>query len=244
MALVSKKTFRKWAKALTDRGLTMEGVELMAEFGNTVKFKMRRPIGNVYTIEDNLVSFPVGAVWFDGSIATIEGGKKPGDIVTLPFEAGNINPKVIYCEVNFSCVPVANKIVSVGAAAPEDYDFFTAIRLALGGVDVDDFASFGLIDKDTWDNGFEPAPGDPVESYKGLHSMFDQDTGDTVPGFLRKAVATLTWVPADPPQVPTGFWSAADESAEQNPFGIIWFNSGQIAGEDNGYPTSPSIGLY
>ena len=254
MALISKKTFRKWARPLTERGLTLENVELMAESGNGIILKPRQRIENGYSIEGQTVSFNVGVVWLDGSTVPIKGNKKPGDIVTLPFGSINREPQVIYCEVNFACASSPNFFSFEGL--PEDYDieFFTANKVVIGagtsGVDnIPDHALFGVVSKKIWEEG-EEVEG-VVESFVRLDSLFDTGTGETVPGFLRKQVGTITWIDADPPTIPTGFWSAQPLSAQFDPSGetnasrLISFNLSAQASEENGWENYlPSLGLY
>jgi len=249
MALISKKTFRKWARPLTERGLTLENVELMAESGNGIILKPRQRIENGgYSVEGGRVFFNVGVVWLDGSTVPIKGNKKPGDIVTLPFESNNREPKVIYCEVNFTCASSPNFFSFEGV--PEDYDieFFTANKVVIGAGtsgfgNIPDHALFGVVSKKIWDEGIEEEG--VVESFTALYSFFDTNTGDTVPGFLRKQVGTITWIDADPPTIPVGFWSAEYLNPQFDPSRIISFNLSAQVSEENGWENYlSSLSLY
>jgi hypothetical protein len=254
MALISKKTFRKWARPLTERGLTLENVELMSEMGNGITFKPRQKIETGYAVVGSRVVFNVGVVWLDGSIVPIQGDKKPGDIISLPFDVIGRKPQVIYCELHYSCVSSPNIYTFEGYPENFEVNFFTANKVVVGAgtsgvANIPDYAIFGVATKKIFQEG-EVIDG-VVESFSQLNSLFDASTGDTVPGFIRKIVGTITWIDADPPTVPIGFWSAQpltaqfDPKEELNASRMIVFNSTMLATEQNALNNFPSsLSLY
>lgn len=230
MSLVSKKTFRKWAKVLTDRGLTLENFERYAEMGGTVAttLKMRGDRGGDYSITANQLSFRIGAVYLDGALVGWDGGKNPGDTYTLTFNPNDARPKVVYCELNFVHHGEYNYIDVDQTPDPYITEFYTPTRAVADG-----HATFGIMNQ-------EDFIGEEVR----LDAVIDTDTNTGDPGYLRKPVALLEWIPADPPLIPNGYWRANDwTTSGDSPARLIVFNLSASPGEDGGFVTSSTMGL-
>lgn len=133
MSLVSKKTFRKWAQALTDRGLTVNDAEVVAEIGNAAYIKGQKqliPASSSVQIGLNAVSFMVGAVWINGTAHEFFDGP-PGTRVAVPFD--RIEDDVtVYVYVPF--IAVLNYRPSIPVDSGEDeIPNWQVIRVDLNG---------------------------------------------------------------------------------------------------------------
>jgi hypothetical protein len=210
MALVSKKTIRKWASVLTSRGLTFDNAESFAQSGNSVKVKQKvRRIG-LFTIDEaaGTVSWRVGCVWLDGTLVTITGGLNPGDTKTLTFNANDHRPRRIYCKLDFTHYSALNETTITTPPDPEEVtQFYTVIRAQSSGTA--DF-EMGLV-------------ADETPAFLSTAATIDIADNSGTAGTRRVPVANLTWVEADPPDIPAGYWSIAVESSA-NPSALIAFN--------------------
>lgn len=210
MALVSKKTIRKWASVLTLRGLTFDNADGFTQFGNSVAVKQKvRRIG-LFTIDEaaGTVEWKVGCVWLDGTLVTINGSLKPGDTKTLTFNANDHRPRRIYCKLNFTHVATLNESTVTTPPDPQEVSqFYTTVRaVASGAADFE----IGLVEAET-------------ESFLSTPCYINTITNVGTTGTRRVPVANLTWVEADPPDIPFGYWTIAVESSA-NPSALIAFN--------------------
>ena len=210
MALVSKKTIRKWASVLTSRGLTFDNFDGFSQMGNsvTVKQKVRR-VG-LFTINEltGRVSWNVGCVWLDGTLVTIQGGLKPGDEKTLTFSPSDHRPRRIYCRLSFTHLASINQTSITVPPGPEEFsEFYTTVRAEASGAA--DF-EIGLVEAE-------------IDSFLSTPCYINTITNVGTTGTRRIPVADLTWVEADPPAIPFGYWTIAVNPAA-NPSGLIAFN--------------------
>jgi hypothetical protein len=228
MALVSKKTIREWARVLTSRGLTFDNVDGFAESGNSVKVKQKvRRIG-LFTIDENVgsVTWNVGCVWLDGTLVTINGSLKPGDSKTLTFNANDHRPRRIYCKLDFTHVAELNETTITTPPDPEEVSqFYTTIRAAASGSA--DF-EMGLVEDET-------------EAFLSTEATINTTTNVGTTGTRRIPVANLTWVEADPPEIPSGYWMIEVESSA-NPSALIAFNITDYS-DSRTWPTINSLTL-
>lgn len=206
MALISKKTFRKWAKALTARGLTFENAELFAEFGNTITIKQKRTQSGIFTIDQQAgtISWNVGAVWFNGGLVPID-GLDTGEEITLSFNLSDHREQTVYCRLDFNHHGELNEQEEI--SPPATITFYTATR-----ADEDGNASFEV--------GFTE---DETSSFLSTPATINTTTNAGTTGIKRLPVATLTWIEPDPPLIPFGFWSA-EQTLVADPSKLIIFN--------------------
>lgn len=230
MALVSKKTIRKWASVLTSRGLTFDNAESFAQSGNSVKVKQKvRRIG-LFTINEaaGTVEWKVGCVWLDGTLVTINGSLKPGNTKTLTFNANDHRPRRIYCKLDFTHVATLNESTVTTPPGPEEVSqFYTTVRAEASGAA--DF-EMGFVE----DENKTPEDEDE-ESFLSTPCYINTIDNSGTTGTRRIPVADLTWVEADPPDIPFGYWTIA-VNPSANPSGLIAFNINDYSGSGT-WPT-------
>ncbi|MCO1498248.1 hypothetical protein, partial [Limosilactobacillus reuteri] len=74
---------------LTDRGLTFENAERFSELGNTVTVRRKRSQVGIFTVDQTgLISWSMGAVWFNGGILPVT-GTDTGETISLSFSASD-----------------------------------------------------------------------------------------------------------------------------------------------------------
>jgi hypothetical protein len=226
MGLISKKTFRKWAQPLTDRNLTLENIERFTEVGNTIHFRARRTQSGIFTVDqaEGKVTWEVGCAWLDGGIVDIYGTYiddtedepvevvgiiTPGQKIVVPFDRLDHREQVIYCLMHYIHHGVANRItIFEDLPAPEEViDFYTATRAECS----DDQVTF----ESDFSTGGELEVNTPV--------YIDKFTNAGTTGVKGVPICRLTWVEADPPNIPYGYWSASTYGAS-DPSKIIIFN--------------------
>jgi hypothetical protein len=227
MALISKKTFRKWAQVLTDRQLTLENVERFAEIGNTVSVtrKVEIPFGETFAVNQRgSVSFKVGLAWLNGTSVGFAGGLTTGDTRTLLFDSIDHKQKSIYCRLDFTHSAVLNENTATFPPDPvEVVQFYTTTYAVPSGL-----ADFEL-------QNTEDETGD----YTSLPAFINTTTNAGTTGTRRIKVATLDWVEADPPNIPSGFWTASTFGVE-SPSKLIIFNINDYT-TDGRWPTISSM---
>jgi len=210
MALVSKKTIRKWASVLTSRGLTFDNADGFTQSGNSVAVKQKvRRIG-LFSINEGIgtVTWKVGCVWLDGTLIPLADGLQPGSEKTLSFSVNDHRPRRIYCRLDFTHVATLNQTTITISPNPEEVtEFYTTIRAEASGT-----ANFeiGLVQDET-------------DSFLSAPSSINTTTNVGTTGTRRIPVANLSWVEADPPSIPTGYWTIAVEP-NANPSALIAFN--------------------
>lgn len=228
MALVSKKTIRKWAAVLTSRGLTFDNAEGFAEFGNSVAVKQKVRRVGLFTIDEELgrITWKVGAVWLDGTLVALAGGLKPGDDKTLTFAVNDHRPRRIYCRVNFTHVAAINETTITTPPDPEEVtQFYTTIRATASGT-----ADFEIAFTESETPSFLSTP-----------ATINTTTNAGTTGTRRIPVANMTWVEADPPDIPSGYWTVqVDPSA--NPSALIVFNISDYS-DSRTWPTINELAL-
>jgi hypothetical protein len=228
MALVSKKTIRKWASVLTSRGLTFDNADGFTQSGNSVAVKQKVRRVGLFTINEKngLVTWKVGCVWCDGTLVTINGSLKPGDSKTLTFNANDHRPRRIYCKLDFTHVAALNQTTITTPPDPEEVsEFYTTIRAAASGSA--DF-EMGLVEDET-------------EAFLSTPAIINTITNAGTTGTKRIPVADLTWVEADPPDIPKGYWTIAVNPAA-NPSGLIAFNINDYS-DSRTWPTINELAL-
>lgn len=228
MALVSKKTIRKWASVLTSRGLTFDNADGFTQFGNSVAVKQKvRRVGLFKIDEKNgLVTWKVGCVWLDGTLVPIAGNLRPGDDKTLSFAVNNRLERKIYCKLNFVHSAVINQTTITSPPDPEEVSqFWTTIRAVASGP-----ASFEM--------GFTQ---DETDAFLSTPAEINTISNAGTTGTKRIAVATLSWVEADPPSIPSGYWTIA-VNPSANPSGLIAFNINDYS-DSRTWPTINSLAL-
>jgi hypothetical protein len=154
------------------------------------------------------VTWKVGCVWLDGTLIPLAGGLQPGSEKTLSFSVNDHRPRRIYCRLDFTHVAALNQTTITIPPNPEEVtEFYTTIRAEASGT-----ANFeiGLVQDET-------------DSFLSTPSYINRITNEGTTGTKRMAVADLTWVEADPPNIPEGYWSIAVNPAA-NPSGLIYFN--------------------
>jgi hypothetical protein len=218
MALISKKTFREWAKVLTDRGLTFDNVDLIAENGNGVTVKQKKEgltFGSI-TIKEfpAEISFKLGAVWFNGGLIPWK-DYTIGDTVTIPFTALDDNQlrreQTVYARLDFEHYAEYNQFETF--APPSIINFWTVTRAH----QVDDIGA-GV----QFEIGFtQPNPGEPV--YNSSPCIVNTVTNTGTVGIARQAVAVISYVQADPPEIPRGYWKVSTV-AGSDPTRMLIFN--------------------
>ena len=209
MALISKKTFRKWAQVLTDRQLTLENVERFAEIGDTVVIKRKVEFEGTFGVtQSGTVSFKVGLAWLNGTAVDFAGGLTTGDTKTLSFNPHDRQQKSIYCRLDFTHHAVINEqTYTVPPDPPGSVQFYTT-TYAVPASDAD----FELQNTE-----------DETSDYVSLPAYINTTTNVGTTGTRRIKVATLDWVEADPPNIPSGFWTASTFGVE-SPAKLIIFN--------------------
>lgn len=228
MALVSKKTIRKWASVLTSRGLTFDNADGFTQSGNSVAVKQKVRRVGLFTIDEKngLVTWKVGCVWCDGTLVPIAGNLKPGDEKTLSFAAGNHLPRRIYCKLNFTHVAALNQATITTPPDPEEVSqFYTTIRASAPGPAI-------------FEIGFVQ---DETDAFLSIPAYINTITNAGTTGTKRVAVADLTWVEADPPNIPEGYWTIA-VNPSANPSGLIAFNINDYS-DSRTWPTINSLVL-
>jgi hypothetical protein len=220
MALISKKTFREWAKVLTDRGLTFDNVDLVAESGNGITVKQRREglQFGAMTIKEfpATVSWRLGAVWFNGGLIPWK-DRTIGDIVTIPFAPLDANQlrreQTIYVRLDFKHHAEYNQFEIF--APPTILNFWTVTRAH----QVDDIGSGVQIEV-----GFtQPIPAQGEIVYDSTPAYINTLTNAGTIGTARQAVATISYVEPDPPTIPFGYWKATTIPGS-DPSKMIIFN--------------------
>jgi len=227
MALISKRTVRKWAKPLTEKQLTFSGTESVAESGNTVTVKIRGAAeASGYAITESTIIFKTGAIWLDGSTLPLVGGVAVGADWPLAFNDSDKRPKVIYAQVNFIHHGEFNKIL-VEVPLPEvDYEIerYTPTRpIPDPGVN-GGAATYGLIEEDDFLGSVDDIP------FNNAALVMNTTTDAVIEhGFLLKPVARMEWIPPELPHVPEGFWTAYDWPATgDSPSKLVFFNMNDI----------------
>jgi hypothetical protein len=201
MRLVSKKTFRQWAKALTERGLTVNDAEVSAEIGNAIYVKGTKqtidPVSSV-TVKIGVVSFPIGAVWINGSTYTFP-SIPPGTVVNLQFGIGSESDWLVYCYVPYIAITDGKPSIPVDESSDEILNW-QVVRVDLAG-----------------DIGLEIIQqSDVTPEYENTASTVDSETGVASLGWTRKLLVQITKNPN------TGEWYAA---VNQDPSSLIIFNA-------------------
>tara|TARA_R110000868_G_scaffold363837_1_gene626259 strand:- start:927 stop:1664 length:738 start_codon:yes stop_codon:yes gene_type:complete len=242
MALISKKTFRKWAQPLTDRKLTLENAERFAEVGNTVHVRARRTQSGIFTVDQaaGKVTWEAGCAWLDGGVVNTYGtyiddtGDEPvetvgiitpGQKIVVTFDRLDHREQVIYCLLHYIHHGVANQsTIFEDLPAPEEViDFYTATRAECVDDQVtfeSDFSTGGTLDID-------------------LPVYINTFTNVGTTGIKGVPVCRLTWVEADPPDVPYGYWSASTYGAS-DPSKIIIFNLNDYS-DGRSWPTTSEM---
>ena len=236
MALISKRTFRKWAQPLTGRKLTLENAERFAEVGNTVTVRARRTQSGIFTVnqEEGKVTWEVGCAWLDGGVVNTYGtyidetGDEavetvgvitPGQKIVVPFDKSNHQSQVVYCLLHYIHQGVENKTTLLGP--PEEItNFYTATRAEC----VDGQVTF---ESDIISGG---------ELQVNVPVYIDTSTNVGTTGVRGIPVCLLSWVEAEPPSIPYGYWTATTYDASdpstfviagydaQDPSKLIIFN--------------------
>lgn len=224
MALISKKTFREWARILTARGLTLENAELFAESGNTITVRQRRRRVGIFTIDGRRITWRVGCAWMNGGSVPWLGLLRPGTEIVKVFASGDRRQQRIYCRVDFTHHSELNESIVAG---PPDVvtQFYTTTRAV-----PDSHASFEV--------GFVE---DETETFLSEAALINTVTNVGTVGIRRIPVATITWIPADQPSVPFGFWQVANYGGE-NAGGLIIFNISDYS-DGRLWPTINSLEL-
>jgi len=177
MSLLSKRTFRKWAKVLTERGLTVDDADLVAEVGNTVYVKGKPPLDDTspITVEDNFVTFTVGAVWINGT-TYMHPGFPPGSTCTMGFSSGDGSDVLIYCYVPYQAVTAYRPTTPIDPPGDEVPNW-QVIRVDLAG-----------------DIAFEAVQeSDSSSEYENTPSIVDPETGSCSLGWHRRQLIRLTF---------------------------------------------------
>ncbi len=232
MALISKKTFREWARVLTARGLTLENAELFAESGNTITVRQRRRRVGIFTIDElaRTITWRIGCAWLDGGSVPWEGSLLPGTEIVKLFDPADHRQQRIYCRLDFRHVSVINE--SIVSGTPDVVtQFWTTVRAepnAGGGGGGDASFEVGFVEDET-------------ATFLSEAASINTATNVGTVGIRRIPVASITWIPADPPLVPYGFWQVESYGGE-NAGGLIIFN---IADYSDGriWPTINSLEL-
>lgn len=200
MSLISKRTFRKWAKALTDRGLTVENADVVAEIGNTVYVKgAPQPVGDPsIKVTFDVVSFTVGAVWLNGHTYTYP-SFPPGSTGTLVFNSSSNSDFLIYCFVPYIAVVNYRPTNPISPPGPEEPSY-QVIR-----VDINGDINFEIVEE-----------SEVTPEYENTPSIVDSLTGACTAGWTRRLLVRLTKSTFD------GKWYAS--VASQNPEELLIFN--------------------
>jgi hypothetical protein len=204
--------------------------------GNSVSVKQKvRKVG-LFTINEQIgrVSWKVGCVWLDGTLVTIQGGLKPGDEKTLNFGPSDHRPRRIYCRLRFTHLASINQTSITIPPDPEEFsEFYTTVRAEASGAA--DF-EMGFAE----DENKVPEDEDE-ESFLSTPCYINTlDNSGTI-GTRRIPVADLTWVEADPPAIPAGYWTIA-VNPSANPSGLIAFNINDYS-DSRTWPTINSLEL-
>ena len=169
MALISKKTVRRWAYSLAKKGLVFDGGSY-AELGNTVTYKGLPP-GLDYNLNEETLEFQfiVPAMWADGTIRTIA-GYVPGQTATFPLPSSTEDCRV-FLKAPFG-VNLAISTTSTFSPPPtvETYEYF-ATRLIVTGGDLE-IVKQSIIDADP--------------DFYNLPAEIDVEGGSSEDGWLRK----------------------------------------------------------
>ncbi len=176
MSLISKRTFRKWAKVLTDRGLTVDDADVVAEIGNTVYVKgpPRALEGTSIAVGFNFVSFTVGAVWLNGATYTYP-SNPPGSTATLTFSPGSESDLLVYCFVPYIGITDYRPTTPISPPGDEIPNW-QVIRVDLNG-----------------DVALEIVQESAVTpEYENTPSLVDPDTGLCSAGWTRRQLLRLT----------------------------------------------------
>ena len=200
MSLLSKRTFRQWAKVLTDRGLTVEDADVVAEIGNTVYVKgAPQPLaGTSITVGFNSVSFTVGAVWLNGFTYTYP-SSFPGSTGTLTFNPAATSDLLIYCFVPYIAVTDYRPSDPINPPGPE-VPGYQVIRVDKNGDIALEIA----------------AESEVTPEYESTPSIVDSDTGSCSAGWIRRLLVRLT------KNTFNGQWYAS--IASQSPEELLVFN--------------------
>jgi hypothetical protein len=226
MGLISKKTFRKWAQPLTDRKLTLENAERFAEVGNTITVRARRTQSGLFTVNqvEGKVTWEVGCAWLDGGIVNIHGTYiddtedepveavgiiTPGQKIVVSFNPLDHRDQVIYCLLHYIHHGVANKTVVFGP--PEEVtNFYTATRAEC----VDGQVTFES----------DLSTGGGLEVNAPVYIDTSTNVGTT--GVRGIPVCLLSWVEAEPPTIPYGYWTATTyDSSDPSTFQIAGYDA-------------------
>jgi hypothetical protein len=221
MALISKKTFREWAKVLTDRGLTFDNVDLVTESGNGITIKQKREgltFGPITVREiAGTISFRLGAVWFNGGLIPWK-GYSIGNIVTIPFAPFDSNQlrreQTVYARLDYRHHAEYNQFEIF--APPAILNFWTVTRAHQLADDINDGVQFEV--------GFtQPIPAQGEIVYDSTPAYINTLTNAGTIGTARQAVATISYVEPDPPTIPFGYWKATTIPGS-DPSKMIIFN--------------------
>jgi len=227
MALISKKTFRKWAKPLTERQLTFENAEKFAEVGNTatVKGRTRQTVSDIFTInqDDGMIEWEVGAVWLNGALVNLADSKLPGDTVSVSFDRLDTRPQTLYVVIAFTHIAEQDEYSTSGGGS---VIFYTPTRAAASGT-----ISFVT--------GFNE---DETPTFLNDPATIDTATNAGTTGYARVPLASLAWVPADPPTVPYGFWEA-ELLGFKDPSKLMIFNLTDYSYQGQTWPTMSILEL-
>jgi hypothetical protein len=200
MSLVRKKTFRQWAKALTERGLTVDNADLVAEIGDTVYVKGTQipiPVSSSITVGFNFISFTVGAVWMNGFTFTYP-SFPPGSTFTLPFSRSAESDYIVYCFVPYTAVTDYRPQIPVDISEDEIPNW-QVIRIdSSGDIALEIVQEF-----------------DVTPEYENTPSIVDSDTGNCSLGWTRRPLIRLT------KNTSNGDWAAL---LIEDPAGLLVFN--------------------
>jgi hypothetical protein len=204
MRLISKKTFRQWAKALTERGLTVDNAEVVAEIGDTVYVKGTQipiPVSSSIVVGFNFISFTVGAVWMNGFTFTYP-SFPPGSTFTLPFSRGAESDYIVYCFVPYTAATDYRPQIPVDISEDE-IPSWQVIRIdSSGDIALEIVQEF-----------------DVTPEYLLTESIVDPDTGNCSLGWVRRPLIRLS------KNTSNGDWAA---SLFEDPAGLLIFNANSL----------------
>lgn len=204
MRLISKKTFRQWAKALTERGLTVDNAEVVAEIGDTVYVKGTQipiPVSSSIVVGFNFISFTVGAVWMNGFTFTYP-SFPPGSTFTLPFSRGAESDYIVYCFVPYTAATDYRPQIPVDISEDE-IPSWQVIRIDSSGE-----IALEIVQE------FDVTP-----EYLLTESIVDPDTGACSLGWVRRPLIRLS------KNTSNGDWAAL---LIEDPAGLLIFNANSL----------------
>ena len=204
MSLISKRTFRKWAKVLTERGLTVDDAELVAEVGNSIYVKRKPTPSEPIIVENGLVTFTVGAVWVNGTTYMFP-SYPPGSTRSLNFTSTSDSDVLVYCYVPYQAV-VASKPYTPLDPPGDDIPNWQVIRVDVAGDIEFDVIQESLV----------------TPEYENTPSLVDPDTGACSIGWCRRELIRLKF------DAELRKWTGRSEV--QDPAGLIALSITSYAG--------------